>query len=393
MPGQNDFIPFHNLTRQYHSISGELMHEMDLVMQSGDMLNGYRLASFEDNIAARCGREYAIAVNSGTNAINYVLDLIQRERELSLKSKEIGVAIPNFSFRSTRNCVAGRGTIIPIDVRQDNGLMDFSSMFSHQPIDVLMYVNLYGNMINYEELITVVRLFIDNPNAVIIEDACQSFGSTYKGQQSGSFGKYSVFSFDPTKNLGHAGGGMILTDDHASAAWLWEYVRNGQSIGADRKVNSTIDEINAAALLVKLKYFDQWQERRKAIAEFYSENLDKSIITPDMTTTKGVEHNWHKYVIMSDRRDTIMAHLKEKNIETKVHYVMDINTMIVVPEFDSLGARIMSNNVLSLPMYPELTDAEVETIVEEINYAVNSPPMLNPLDVKINDDWPDPNKI
>ena len=372
MTGQSNFIPFNNVGRQYQQISHELWHEYDVVKSSGQLLNGPRLATFEDQMAIRCGREYAIATNSGTNAIHYVFDFIQRSRELRGMAREIGIAIPNFSFRSTRSCMEGRGTIIPVDVRQDNGLMDISSMFAHQPIDALMYVNLYGNMIDYSELVTVVRLFIDNPEAVVVEDACQSFGSTYEGKPSGGFGDFSVLSFDPTKNLGHAGGGMILTDDHSSAAWLWEYIRNGNASTNHPKVNSTISELDASALLVKLKYFDQWQARRKEIAEYYNDNLDPAIITPNMTMTKGVESNWHKYVIMSNRRDSISSYLEEQQIETKIHYKMSLDAMVVVPEFGNMGARVMSNNVLSLPIYPELTDSEVERIVECVNYAVNT---------------------
>lgn len=371
MPGQKSFIPFNGIQRQYQNIHGELLHEMDMVMQSGDLLNGSRLASFEDKIANRVGREYAIAVNSGTNAIHYVFDLIERIRQLQFKTEKMGIAIPNYSFRSTRNSIINRGDIIPVDVDQLSGLMELNTLFAHRTIDVLMYVNLFGNMIDYEKLTTVVRLFIDNADCLVVEDACQSFGSTYKGRQSGSFGNFSVLSFDPTKNLSsNGGGGMILTDDHASAAWLWEYVRNGSSYTNEPKVNSTMSELDAASLLVRLKYFDKWQERRTEIANYYNKNLHESIITPDMTLTEGVVPNWHKYVILSDRRDTIAASLTEAQIETKIHYKITFESMVVVPELESIGARMMSNNVLSLPIYPELTDAEVERIVEEVNNVV-----------------------
>jgi len=371
MAGHKNFIPFNGIARQFQNIQLELNHEMNAVMQSGTLLNGYRLANLEDEMAKRCGREYAFAVNSGTNAIHYVFDFLQRKRELEFKEGKMGIAIPNYSFRSTRNTVVGRGDLIPVDVDQTSGLIDLKSLFAQRTIDVLMYVNLFGNMIDYEELVTVVRLFINNPDCVVIEDACQSFGSTYKGKPSGSFGDFSVLSFDPTKNLAsNGGGGMILTDDHGTASWMWEYLRNTPGFSNERKVNSIMSELDAASVLVRLKYFNEWQERRAEIAKYYSENLDESIITPDQTITEGATHNWHKYVILSDRRDTIAASLTDAQIETKIHYKISFDSMIIVPELESMGARMMSNNCLSLPIYPELTDVEVERVVNEVNNVV-----------------------
>jgi dTDP-4-amino-4,6-dideoxygalactose transaminase len=372
MTGHKSFIPFNGLKRQYQNLKHEILHEQDIVMSSGKLLNGHKLMKFEEDMAKLCGREYAIAVNSGTNALHYIFDLIQRHRELLFQPQEMGIAIPNYSFKSTQNVIAGRGKQILVDVKDDSGLMDVSSLFANQTIDVLMYVNLYGNMINYEELITVVRLFINNPDCIIIEDACQSFGSSFKDMPSGSFGDFSVLSFDPTKNLPcYGGGGMILTDDPTYISWLWEYVRNG-SIGHGKTVNSFMSELECAEMLVKLKYFDEWQERRTKIAEYYSENLHDSIMTPHDTVTEGVTHNFHKYVILSNRRDTIASRLEEAQIETKIHYKAEAPFAWPGEQLSNIGARTMAANVLSLPIYPELTDSEVERIVEKVNKPLNS---------------------
>jgi dTDP-4-amino-4,6-dideoxygalactose transaminase len=379
MPGQKPFIPFNNCQRQYQHLQHQVLSTIDKVLSTGQLLNGHWLATLEDQIACRTGREYAIAVNSGTNAINYIFDLLQRERKIMHVPDKLDIAIPAFSFRSTRNCVISRGNIMNIDVDSYSGLLDLNNLNPQMNLDVLMYVNLFGNMLDYEKLVTIQSLFMGSKKMTVIEDAAQSFGSTYKGRPSGSFGDFSMFSFDPTKNLSSIGsGGMILTDRHDAAAWLWEYTRNGSLYGSDGKVNSTMSEVDAAVMLVKLEHFDAWQERRTAIANYYSAFLHEDIITPDQTLTEGVVPNWHKYVIVSNRRDTIAQALEDAAIETKIHYKMHADSMIVVPSTDHIGARTLSNNVLSLPIYPELTDVEVERIVEEVNRPLkNNVKMMN----------------
>lgn len=384
MTGQKHFIPFNGVKRQYETLRWELQDAIATVMSTGDLLNGHKKAIFEDQMACRLGREYAICVNSGTNAIHYIFDYLAVRHQNEFPSYKRSIAIPNYSFRSTQNSIANRGNPIFVDVDQFSGLMDLTSNAFSSELDIIMYVNLFGNMIDYEEFTTITHLFSENKDAVVIEDAAQSFGATFKGKPSGSFGNFSILSFDPTKNFGSStgGGGMILTDDHYAAGWFFNYLSNGANnynvnTGVPA-VNSTMSEIDCAGMMVKLQYFDEWQERRTEIAEYYNNNLDNSIITPRHTTTEGVEHAYSKYVILSDKRDTIAKSLKNAMIETKIHY--PLQEAMFQPEATMIGARTMANNVLSLPIYPELTDNEVMRIVQEVNAAVNlDAPMLNPI--------------
>lgn len=381
MTGQKDFIPFNGITRQYRNLEYELRHEIDIVMSSGDLLNGHKKNLFEDQIASRIGREYAICINSGTNALHYIFDWLQSQQGTSTKPIwhdnerwpiHPRIAVPNFSFKATQNSIAERGQARFIDVDPQTGLMDFQSESFQCKLDIIMYVNLFGNMINYEELITINKMFYDNKDSIIIEDAAQSFGAKFKGKPSGSFGDFSIFSFDPTKNFGSStgGGGMILTDNHFAAGWFFSYLSNGitnQNTGMPA-VNSNMSEINCAGMLIKLKYFDEWQRRRTEIAEYYNNNLHKSIITPRYTTTEFVEHAYSKYVILSDKRDTIKDKLKQADIETKIHY--EFNEAWTMINQETSSSRTLSKIVLSLPIYPELTDTEVERIVYEVNKSV-----------------------
>jgi len=387
MTGQKHFIPFNGVARQYKVIQHELLHEMDIVMSSGDLLNGHRKAIFEDKMADRLDREYAICVNSGTNALHYIFDYLdsRHQHDITPVYRNRTIAVPNYSFRTTQNSIANRGSPRFVDVNEFSGLMDLQSPVFSTKLDIIMYVNLFGNMINYEEFITITHMFSDNKDAVVIEDAAQSFGAKFKGRPSGSFGNFSILSFDPTKNFGSSsgGGGMILTDDHQAAGWFFNYLSNGVNnynvnVGVPA-VNSSMSETDCAGMLLKLKYFDEWQKRRTEIADYYSDNLHNSIITPRHTVTEGVEHAYSKYVILSDKRDTIANSLKNERIETKIHYPVQ-QTMVHPADSKPKGASIMSNNVLSLPIYPELTDAEVERVVEEVNRSLlNNVKLMRPM--------------
>ena len=377
-------IPFNGIVRQYFNLEYEYRDAIDVVMRSGQLLNGHCKTNFEDQIACRVGREYAMCVNSGTNALHYILDWLQSDQCASLSKiwhdherwpTQPRIGIPNYSFKSTQNSIAKRGISQFVDVDSRTGLIDLKNNLSTMfKLDIIMYVNLYGNMVNYEELITVSTFFYDNEDAIIIEDAAQSFGSKFKGKHSGSFGDFSIFSFDPTKNFGNpmGGGGMILTDDPLAASWFFDYLNNGglsnHTISNQLNVpaiNSGMSEVDCACMLVKLNYFDEWQKRRTEIAEYYNDNLYSNITTPRQTTTEGVEHCYSKYVILSEKRDRIKRELEKVNIETKIHY--DLSEGYTIVEHETLGSTIMSKQVLSLPIYPELTDLEVERIVEEVN--------------------------
>ena len=356
MIGPKSFIQFNGgSSRQYINLREEILDAMDKVMVSGQTLNGEYILAFEDEMARRTGRKYAIAVNSCTNAIHYVLDYINYQSQ-NHKPK---IAIPNFSFKSTENTSNNHGNSVLIDVDQYTGLMNLSELGDIiKEVDIIMYVNIYGNMINYQELTVLIELFCGENKPMVIEDAAQSFGATYQGQPSGSFGDHSVISFDPTKNLSSAGGGgMILTDNETDASYLRRFVHNDFP-GA---VNSSMSENDCAAMMVKLKYFDAWQERRGQIAKYYSDNLHESILTPDQTITENATHSWHKYVIISNRRDTIKHYLLYHGVGSKIHYTPDLSMS------PATGANFLAGNVLSLPIYPELTDSEVEYIVDKVN--------------------------
>jgi len=247
-----------------------------------------------------------------------------------------------------------------IDV-DSNGILDIAGLDlpGIQSNNItLMYVNLYGNMIDYDKLQTVITLF-SNKNVSIIEDAAQSFGGSYKGIPSGKLGLISCLSFDPTKNLpSYSSGGMVLTDDDELATVIRRRAKVSEDSIESVGTNSQMSESSAAQLLVKLQYFDSWQKRRTDIAAYYTDRLDGTKIRLP-THSPDVIHAWHKYVIRCTPATNyeLQKKLSDYNIETKIHYRYTLGA-VTVPE--------SRTSVLSLPIYPELTDVEVERVAATI---------------------------
>jgi dTDP-4-amino-4,6-dideoxygalactose transaminase len=359
-------IPFFGVDRQYKNLREEILHTTDAVLLTGQVLDGDHTAEFEDQIAKRCDRTYAITVNSGTMGLLLAL----QSRDENLKK---GIVIPAVSFVATLNTAlldsdADKVTLCDVDF---NGLIDLSTLnqsFTND-FDTLMYVNLFGNTVDYDKFRVMTEFFNGNNELFIVEDAAQSFGASYNGIPSGKMGTVSVLSFDPTKNLNNYGsGGMILTDDVEIAECLWNYKDNGKPSGHQYVgTNNKMSEVDCAQMLVKLQYFDQWQARRTEIADYYIEQFGHYVdILP---TTEGCVHAWSKFAFRVHNRDKLRKSLQDRYVPTKVHYEYSLNDLGISSfvSVDGLpGADKFVRETMSLPIYPELTDSEVEHIAESV---------------------------
>ncbi len=359
-------IAFTGLQRQYQNLKQELLDATDRVLASGQVLDGQYVNYFERQIARRCHRQYAIAVNSCTQA------LVFAQGALGIDGK---VLIPTQSFVATLNSVVMAGnTPVFCDI-DEQALMDLEMLsfgLTEADIKGIMYVNLFGNILDYDKFRTVVNFFNPNGDIKIIEDAAQSFGASYNGTPSGKLGDVSVLSFDPTKNLPNYGsGGMILTDDENVASICYNLRDNGKiSNHVTPGTNSKMSEVDCAHMLVKLKYFDEWQRRRAEIADFYTEHL-LSYVDP-ILPNEGVDHAWHKYVIRLNDRHNLQTFLAKRGIQTKIHYEVPLFEHELAYDYYNYARDVFrlgtmhSKESLSLPIYPEMTDAEVETVAETI---------------------------
>ncbi len=364
-------IPFFGVDRQYNNLREEILDFTDKVYASGRVLDGKYTRQFEKTISKMTERRYACSVGSCTQALIFALRSVDNEYFRGSRNK---ILIPAQSFVATINSVLEAG-FDPVfcDVDPQTGLMDLNTIPVHaDELAAIMYVNLFGNILNQEQLITYMEMFSEE-KIPVIEDAAQSFGAYYRGVPSGKLGDVSCLSFDPTKNLNNYGsGGMILTDDPA----IWELVNDFRDNGKmndhiQSGTNSKMSEADCAQMLVKLKYFDQWQKRRKEIAEYYTEELDGLVGIPPVDM--NVEHAWSKFVIHHHSRSSLYTDLLNMGVETRINYETPLHQQSVAFSFTTFddagvleGAENFSRTCLSLPIYPELEDYEVEYVVEAI---------------------------
>lgn len=358
-------IPFFGIKRQYASLREELLEVIDAVYKSGQVLDGNYTKEFERQMAKRCHRKYAVAVGSGTQALIFAQQLLFQE--------PAKILIPTISFVATINSILLNGNEPVLCDTDDQALINLESLdyaVKGAGVSGIMYVNIFGNTVDYDRFRMLTEFF--NKDLSIIEDAAQSFGASYKGIPSGAMGDISILSFDPTKNLNNYGsGGMLLCDNLADAKILMDLRDNGKTNDHDYPgTNSKMSESDCAQMLVKLKHFDKWQRRRTEIANFYNEELQNVVDVP--RTTEGAVHAWHKYVIKTIDRSGLKHKLATQGIETKIHYEQPLYEYPVGYPYINYAAELyreasaFCSECLSLPIYPELTDQEVNRIAESV---------------------------
>ena len=360
-----NLIPFTGIQRQYENHRKELLDAVNTVYSSGKVLDGDYTRKFEASIAIRCNRRYAVAVNSCTQGLIFAQQV--------LFSDPVKLLIPTISFVATLNSVVLNGNT-PVYCDTDNqALIDLESVdyaIKGAGVAGVMYVNIFGNTVDYDRFKLTTEFF--NEDLMVIEDAAQSFGASYKGRPSGSLGDVSVLSFDPTKNLPNYGsGGMVLTDDLRIFQLLMDLRDNGKTGNHDNPgTNSKMSEADCAQMLVKLRYFDHWQQRRKDIATYYNNELPEWVTRPGVTPE--TDHAWHKYVIRTDDRNSLKQHLELYGVQTKVHYELPLYEHAIGYPYINYASELyreasaFCSECLSLPIYPEMTDSEVEHVVESV---------------------------
>ncbi len=382
-------IPLVDLKAQYQQIKDEINQAITDVLESSHFIMGKKVTELENEIARYIGTRHAVSCANGTDAL-----------VLSLHACGIGegdeVITSPFTFFATAEAISRVGAK-PVfsDVDQDTFNIDarqFHNVITPRT-KAIIPVHMYGQPADMDEL----RMTADKYGLLIIEDACQAFGASYKGQKAGSMGNAGCFSFFPSKNLGAYGdGGLITTnDDHIASEAKSLRVHGsarGRTQGAPASLiaalpgdpgfdiskyynsrigyNSRLDELQAAILLVKLKYIDQWNETRREIAHFYNEYLrDTSLILPKLPeNAQGV---FHLYVVQSENRNELLRILKDKGISTGIHYPIPLHLQ---KAYEGLGyhpgdfpvTERLSERILSIPIYPELTAAQMEYIAKTL---------------------------
>ena len=359
-------IPLVNLTAQYHSIKADIDGAIQATLESGQFILGPAVNTFEESIASYLGVNHAIGLASGTDAL-----------VLALRALDIGagdeVIIPAYTFFATAGTVMSVGaTPVFVDIDLISYQIDAAQIkerISHST-KAIIPVHLYGHPANMEPILDIARRY----ELKVIEDNAQAFGSTYRGQKTGSLGDIGCLSFFPTKNLGAYGdGGMVVTNDSALAERMrmlrthgWKKKYYSEEVG----YNSRLDALQAAILQAKLPYVDLWNEKRRTIAQRYSEQLASLGLTVPAECDWG-HHVYHLFIIRSDRRDELQAYLKQNGIASEVYYPLPPHLSKPCRKFgykegDFPHAERASRETLSLPLYPELTIEQQDEVIAAV---------------------------
>lgn len=362
-------INFLDLVAQYKSIEKEIDTAIKRVLDGANFIGGKEVKELEKEMAEFCGVKHAIGVNSGTDALF-----------LSLKALRIGpgdeVITTPFTFIATAGVVVNCGAkpvFVDIDLKTFNIDASKIERAITPKTKAIIPVHLFGQTANMTEIMEVAK----RHNLYVVEDAAQAVGAEYQGKKAGTIGDLGCFSFFPAKNLGAFGdGGMVVTNNDGSAEKIKLLKAHGSSpkekyLNLIIGTNSRLDALQAAILRVKLNYLLRWSKERAEKASYYNKELKGvgDIITP--ATAPDRNHIFHQYTIRTELRDKLQEYLKQKGIPAIIYYPLPLHLQ---PAFKNLNykegdfseSEKASKEVLSLPVYPELSENNQEFIIKEI---------------------------
>lgn len=381
-------VPLLDLQAQYATIKDEIHAAVDGIFESQRFVLGAQGAALEEEIAAYCGVPYAIGVASGTDALL-----------LSLKALGVGpgdavITVP-FTFFATAGVIVNLGarplfvdieatgfemdpeqlsTFLTDECRYDPVTHKTVHKDSNTTVKAILPVHLYGQCADMDAIVAAAARY----ELPVVEDACQAIGAAYKNKKAGAMGTLGCFSFFPSKNLGGAGdGGMVITSDKNLAdrlRLLRLHGMNPKYYHAIVGFNSRLDELQAAVLRVKLPYLDSWSAGRRENAMYYEKGFASAGLLAEITLPAVLPdrtHIFHQYVIRCKQRDALQAHLKASGIGTDVYYPVSLHEQEC---FRSLGyassdlpqSAAAAQEVLALPVYPELTEEQRRYVVDSI---------------------------
>ena len=331
-------------------------------LRNESFVGGESVSKFEEEFAKYTGTKYAVSVSSGNSAL-----------QISLMALGIGdkskVITPTNSFIASANCIRmTNAEPILTDIDMKDGGIDLSN--NNANVNAIIPVHIYGNPCNFDS----VKLFSEEQNIPIIEDACQAHGAEYKGKKVGSLGDVGCFSFYPTKNMTVGGdGGMTTTDNEEIALKIKSIRDNGRKtknefdkLGFTMRLNT----VNAAIGRVQLKHLDEKTARRREIVSIYRKNLVEDCILPENKDGKSV---YHQIVIKHEKRDDIRKKLTENEIGSAIYYETPIHRQPIYQEFGYKlpNSEKFSKKIISLPSYPQLTDDQALEICECVNKVID----------------------
>jgi dTDP-4-amino-4,6-dideoxygalactose transaminase len=358
-------IPLVDLTAQYHSIKEKIDAAVLATLESGHFILGLQVTQFEESVAAYLGTRCAVGLASGTDAL-----------VIALRALDIGAGdeaiVPAYTFFATAGAVMSVGAKpVFVDIDPQTYQMDTAKLAAALTprTKAIIPVHLYGHPADMNPILEFAR----KHGLKVVEDNAQGFGAEYNGRKTASLGDVGCLSFFPTKNLGAFGdAGMVVTNDAALAERMrmlrthgWKKKYHSEELG----YNSRLDALQAAILQAKLPYVNSWNEKRRQIALRYSQKLASALTTP--VEREWGRHVYHLYIVRSPRRDALQAFLKQKGVASEVYYPLPPHLAapcrrLGYKEGDFPCAESAAQETLALPLYPELTLAQQDKIVESV---------------------------
>jgi dTDP-4-amino-4,6-dideoxygalactose transaminase len=366
-------IPLLDLKAQYQTIKNEINEVLGKVVESQYFILSPEVASLEKEVADYTGVPYAVGVASGTDAIILAL------KALGIGAGDMVITTP-FTFFATAESVSILGAKpLFVDIEPDTynidpdkveELLDKVEPRDKDKIKAIIPVHLYGQCADMTRIMEIAK----KHGLKVVEDCAQAIGAVHNGRKAGSFGDAGCFSFFPSKNLGGFGdGGMVVTSDSVVAERIKKLRVHGsreQYVHDEIGYNSRLDSLQAAILRIKLRKLDEWFKGRQAIAAKYEEAFAPLGIETPKVTESNV-HTYHQYTIALDDRNGLIHHLKEKGVAARVYYPVPLHLQPCYKGLEySIGSfpvsEKMAERVVSLPVYPELSDEKVDYIIEAV---------------------------
>lgn len=364
-------IPILDLTKQYEQIGPEIEKEVLKVLSSGRYILGENVKKFETDFARYCETKLAVGVASGTDALHIAL----RALDIGPGDEVITVA---FTFIATVEAISYVGaTPVFADIDPNTYNIDVNELEKKitPKTKAILPVHLYGQSADMDPILSIAKKY----DLFVIEDCAQAVGATYKGRKTGSIGDIGCFSFFPTKNLGACGDGGIVT---TNSGYLADRITSLRNHGSKTRyyheeigLNSRLDELQAAVLNVKFQHIDRWNDNRNRAACFYNELFKdiKDIKTPgELPNTSSV---YHQYTVGIPARDEVSKILAENGVTSMIYYPMPVHlqkayTCLGLKQGDLPNTEYAAKNVLSLPIFPEITRDQQKKVASELIRAV-----------------------